>query len=147
MMSAETLGLYGAVDAASSADYARELVQHASTACIVLLMLVWSLQPFAQTADRSPLFDRSACCCRLQWLKNAPLGEFIAHRDIAPFVVPFCEYNHTFNEWCMQQMNGMFYGPSVNVPTADFILIARTWPSTVASRNLEHWAQVIIVYC
>jgi hypothetical protein len=82
------------------------------------------------------------CCLRLQWLKNAPLGEFIAHRDIAPFVLPFCEFNHTFNEWCMQQMNGMFYGPSVNVPTADFILISRTWPSTVASRNLEHWAQV-----
>jgi hypothetical protein len=84
----------------------------------------------------------SAVRCCLQWLKNAPLGEFIAHRDISPFVLPFCHYNHTFNEWCMQQMNGMFYGPSVNVPTADFILISRTWPSSVASRNLEHWAQV-----
>ncbi|WIA28628.1 hypothetical protein OEZ86_011165 [Tetradesmus obliquus] len=91
---------------------------------------------------RAPFLKAQPIVKSDQWLKNAPLGEFIAHRDIAPFVVPFCEYNHTFNEWCMQQMNGMFYGPSVNVPTADFILIARTWPSTVASRNLEHWAQM-----
>ncbi|KAF6263629.1 Alpha/Beta hydrolase protein [Scenedesmus sp. NREL 46B-D3] len=91
---------------------------------------------------RAPFLKAQPVIKSDQWLKNAPLGEFIAHRDLAPFVLPFCQYNHTFNEWCMQQMNGMFYGPSVNVPTADFVLISKTWPSSVATRNLEHWSQM-----
>ncbi|KAF8072636.1 Lip3 [Scenedesmus sp. PABB004] len=92
---------------------------------------------------RPPAADRAAAARREppQWLKNAPLGEFLANRDLSPFVMPFCKHNSTFNEWCTQQLNGMFYGPSVFVPPSDYLLVGTTWPSTVATRNLEHWSQ------
>lgn len=77
-----------------------------------------------------------------QWLKDAPLGEFLANRDFAPFLMPFCQYNTTWNEFCVQHINGMFYGPSVYVPPQDYIIIFTTWPSSVATRNLEHWSQM-----
>jgi hypothetical protein len=38
-------------------------------------------------------------------------------------------------------------GPSIFITPDDYVSIATTWPSSVGSRNLVHWAQVGLCCC
>lgn len=36
----------------------------------------------------------------------------------------------------------MFYGPSAFLSIDDYTVIGQTWPASVSTRNMDHWAQV-----
>jgi hypothetical protein len=69
------------------------------------------------------------------------IGEFLQSRMLWPFtkqcntwnIVGVCAHPFMWN---------MFYGPSSAISVDDTWLILNTWPATVASRTITHWAQV-----
>jgi hypothetical protein len=45
-------------------------------------------------------------------------------------------------EGCVMSLALMFYGPSAFLSIDDYVIIGQTWPASVATRNMDHWAQV-----
>lgn len=45
-------------------------------------------------------------------------------------------------EGCVMALSLMFYGPSAFLSVDDYVVIGQTWPASVSTRNMDHWAQV-----
>lgn len=85
---------------------------------------------------------RVACVFHcLQILKNMQWGEFLWNRIISPLYLGACKaYNG--DEDCARILAYTFYGASMFITPDDYFTISTGWPSSVSTRNLEHWAQV-----
>lgn len=76
-----------------------------------------------------------------QFFRNARLGEFLWYRLMAPYVDTCRDYR--WSELCATSLNYIFYGPSKYITPDDFQVILQTWPASVSSRNMAHWAQML----
>lgn len=74
-------------------------------------------------------------------LANLGIGEFLPNRLTAPLYATLCP-NWILDEVCAAALGFIFYGPSIFITPDDYLTIATTWPSSVGTRNLVHWAQV-----
>eukprot|EP00877_Chromochloris_zofingiensis_P014376 jgi/Chrzof1/9192/Cz03g39100.t1 len=89
---------------------------------------------------RSPLLKRMAAIRGDQILKNMQWGEFLWNRIISPLYLGACKaYNG--DEDCARILAYTFYGASMFITPDDYFTISTGWPSSVSTRNLEHWAQ------
>ncbi|WIA08209.1 hypothetical protein OEZ85_007658 [Tetradesmus obliquus] len=68
------------------------------------------------------------------------IGEFLPNRLVAPLYGTLC-ISWPLDEVCAAALSFIFYGPSIFITPDDYVSIATTWPSSVGSRNLVHWAQ------
>jgi len=73
---------------------------------------------------------------RLAWVDPMPT------RATAPVLAGACRRWPTGGS-CAKGMAYSFYGPSVHMTPDDYVEIGSVWPAGVASRNLEHWAQMM----
>lgn len=46
------------------------------------------------------------------------------------------------SEGCVMGISLMLFGPSSFISIDDYSVIAQTWPASVSTRNMDHWAQV-----
>eukprot|EP00879_Flechtneria_rotunda_P000554 GHRR01000660.1.p1 GENE.GHRR01000660.1~~GHRR01000660.1.p1 ORF type:complete len:576 (+),score=135.60 GHRR01000660.1:200-1927(+) len=75
-----------------------------------------------------------------QFLYLLRIGEFLPNRLTAPLYGTLCPA-WPLDEVCTAALSLIFFGPSLFITPDDYISIATTWPSSVGSRNLVHWAQ------
>jgi hypothetical protein len=88
---------------------------------------------------------RSILLCLQCWqlLYALGIGEFIPNRLTAPLAGILCS-SWPASDVCAAAVSLIFFGPSQFITPDDYVAISRTWPSSVASRNLVHWAQVCL---
>lgn len=68
------------------------------------------------------------------------MGGFLTSRRLWPWIRQF---NRSW--WADGFASALwltFYGPSWRIPPDDQVVISNTWPATVTSRDITHWAQV-----
>lgn len=68
-------------------------------------------------------------------------GEFLWYRFLAPYVEQ-CQGSQA-GAFCMAAISNLLFGPSKFIRPIDFALILQTWPASVSTRNLHHWAQML----
>lgn len=71
----------------------------------------------------------------------AYLGQFLTSSRLWPFLRQCDRYST--NIFCAGAIWQAFYGPSDRVAMDDWVIIFNTWPATVASRVISHWAQMM----
>lgn len=76
-----------------------------------------------------------------QLLTIVGLQEFLPTRLTAPVAETLCD-SYPPDEICAALVSFLFFGPSQFIAPDDYLVIWRTWPSGVSSRNLQHWAQM-----
>ena len=72
--------------------------------------------------------------------QDMQMPEFLWYRLLAPYVKQ-CE-GATAGATCMSALNNLLFGPSSLIKPEDFELILQTWPASVSTRNLHHWASM-----
>lgn len=94
------------------------------------------------TTQQTQLFELvwTGVCLQAFYVGHLSLGEFLTSRRLWPFTRQ-CD-SWFFSEFCSMAVWHMFYGPSDQVTVDDRAIIRNTWPATVATRNIAHWAQV-----
>lgn len=68
------------------------------------------------------------------------MPEFLWYRLLAPYVKQCA--GATAGAECMSALNNLLFGPSSLIKPEDFELILQTWPASVSTRNLHHWASM-----
>lgn len=68
------------------------------------------------------------------------LSEFLWYRYLAPYVKD-CQGDQA-GAFCMSALSNLLFGPSQHIKPGDFEHILQTWPASVSTRNLHHWAQM-----
>ncbi|KAI8465183.1 MAG: Alpha/Beta hydrolase protein [Monoraphidium minutum] len=69
------------------------------------------------------------------------IPEFLPLRLTAPVIQNLCD-TYPQDEICAALVSFFFFGPSQYITPDDYLVIWRTWPSGVSTRNLQHWAQM-----
>eukprot|EP00775_Hariotina_reticulata_P011744 gene11744-11889_t len=89
---------------------------------------------------RAPVLRLLATYSLDQLLYALGIGEFIPNRLTAPLAGILCS-SWPASDLCAAAVSLVFFGPSQFITPDDYAVISRTWPSSVGSRNLVHWAQ------
>jgi hypothetical protein len=67
-------------------------------------------------------------------------GEFIPQR-VTSELSKSCGQDDKTLLYCFDLVSFLFFGPSTLMTPDDFTRLSASWPSSVAVRNLQHWAQ------
>jgi len=92
----------------------------------------------------APLVVQIAAAYTDQIPKAIALGELLPNYATAPLYYKFCNGKTVSDPVCNTVIFRKFYAPAqLASGVDDNMLISTTWPAGIASRLLEHWAQLI----
>lgn len=97
--------------------------------------------PVAFIADIAPgVVKDMASVGNDNMFQDMQMPEFLWYRLLAPYVKQCA--GATAGAECMSALNNLLFGPSSLIKPEDFELILQTWPASVSTRNLHHWASM-----